>query len=126
EQVALFPTCLVEYQAPAIGKAAVAVLEHNGFHCTRPEGQVCCGMPWVDAGAPVVVLQPTCAYTLKFELPAFLGTDDARRVASHVYDAAEYLMARDREAPLDRRFTGRTYDSIVWHAACHQRAQQVG
>jgi Fe-S oxidoreductase len=148
-EVALFPSCLVEYQSPAVGRAAVGVLEHNGFACDLPDGQVCCGMPWLDAGdvdrfraaaqrnadallpsveagKPVLVAQPTCAYTLKFEMPAFLGTDAARQVADNTFEVSEYLMARHREEPLDTQFPGRTYDTIVWHAACHSRAQQVG
>ena len=48
--VALFPTCLVEYQDPAIGQAWSSVYERNGIACDLPEGQVCCGMPWLDAG----------------------------------------------------------------------------
>jgi Fe-S oxidoreductase len=147
--VALFPTCLVEYQQPAIGTATVGVYERNGFACTLPEDQVCCGMPWldagdadrfreaaqrnvdallpaVDAGMPIVVPQPTCAYTLKDEYPAFLGTDAAAKVAAATVDAAEFLMARHREEPLDTNFDGTTYDSIVWQAACHYRAQQIG
>ena len=48
--VALFPTCLVEYQDPSIGKALVGVYERNRIACELPEGQVCCGMPWLDAG----------------------------------------------------------------------------
>jgi glycerol-3-phosphate dehydrogenase subunit C len=147
--VALFPTCLVEYQQPAIGKAAVAVLERNGYTCELPEGQVCCGMPWldagdadkfreaaqrnvdallpaVDAGRSIVVPQPTCAYTLKEEYPAFLGTDAARRVAAATFDAAEFLMNAHKTEELDTEFAGRTYESIIWHAACHYRAQQIG
>jgi Fe-S oxidoreductase len=147
--VALFPTCLVEYQQPAVGKAMVGVYERNGFGCNLPEGQVCCGMPWLDAGdadrfreaaqrnvdallpsvesgLAVIVSQPTCAYTLKEEYPAFLGTDAARKVAEHTFDGSEYLMARHREQPLDTNFDGTTYKSILWHAACHYRAQQIG
>lgn len=147
--VALFATCLVEYQEPAIGRAAVAVCERNGIACELPEGQRCCGMPWLDAGdvgrferlaranvaalAPairegrsVVVPQPTCAYVLKKEYPDFLGTEDAALVAAHTYDVSEYLMARHREEPLDTAFTGKTYDTITWQAACHYRAQQIG
>jgi Fe-S oxidoreductase len=147
--VSLFPTCLVEYQEPEIGKATVAVCERNGIACELPEGQVCCGMPWLDAGDvarfedaartnvgllvdevkaghDVLVPQPTCAYTIKQEYPDFLGTDDARLVSEHTYDVAEYLMARDREPGLDTDFDGTTYDSITWHAACHYRAQQIG
>ena len=93
--VTLFPTCLVEYQDPSIGKALVGVYERNRVACELPEGQVCCGMPWLDAGdvdkfreaaehnvavlAPqvragkdIVVPQPTCAYVLKNEYADFL------------------------------------------------------
>ena len=76
--VALFPTCLVEYQEPAIGKAAVAVFEHNGFTCELPEGQVCCGMPWLDAG----------------------DTEKFREAAQRNVDA---LLARGRGGTVDRR-----------------------
>ncbi len=147
--VAVFPTCLVEYQEPAIGKALVGVYERNGITCELPEGQVCCGMPWldageiekfkdsarknvaallpsVDAGLDVVVPQPTCAYVIRNEYPDFLGTDAARKVAEHTYDSSEYLMARHREQPLDRSFDGTTYETITWQAACHYRAQQIG
>jgi Fe-S oxidoreductase len=148
--VALFPTCLVEYQEPAIGKAAVAVLEHNGFTCELPDGQVCCGMPWLDAGdadrfrdaaqrnvdallpaveagRSIVVPQPTCAYTLKDEYPAFLGTAAARKVATATFDASEFLMNTHSNGPkLDANFDGKTYETITWHAACHYRAQQMG
>jgi Fe-S oxidoreductase len=148
-KVALFPTCLVEYQDPDIGKATVGVCERNGIACELPEGQVCCGMPWLDAGdvdkfrslaqrnvdvlAPavkagrdIVVPQPTCAYVLKNEYRDFLGTGDAVLVAEHTFDTSEYLLARHREAPLDTEFGGSTYDSILWQAACHYRAQQIG
>jgi Fe-S oxidoreductase len=147
--VALFPTCLVEYQDPDIGIATVGVYERNGIACELPDGEICCGMPWLDAGdidkfrthaernvsvlAPsvragrdIVVPQPTCAYVLKQEYPDFLGSDDARLVAEHTFDTSEYLMARHREAPLNTDFTGRTYDAIMWQAACHYRAQQIG
>jgi glycerol-3-phosphate dehydrogenase subunit C len=125
------------------------VYERNGIACELPEGQVCCGMPWLDAGDTtkfeqharrnvealaatvraghdVVVAQPTCAYVLKNEIPDFLGTDDAHLVAEHTYDVSEYLMARHQHAPLDTEFGGQTYETITWQAACHYRAQQIG
>jgi Fe-S oxidoreductase len=148
-EVAVFPTCLVEYQATSIGKALVNTYEHNGIGCTLPEGQVCCGMPWLDAGdtekfaeharrnvdallpsaqagTPIVVPQPTCAYVIKNEYPDFLGTAAARIVAEHTYDASEYLMKQHKESPLDTEFSGQTYSTIVWQNACHYRAQQIG
>jgi glycerol-3-phosphate dehydrogenase subunit C len=98
----LFPTCIVEYQAPEVGKDLVGVLERNGVSCDVPEGQVCCGAPWLHAGdvdnfrkqartnvarlaaavrsaqdqahEPVIVVpQPTCGYILKFDYPDYLG-----------------------------------------------------
>ena len=74
----------------------------------------------------MVVPQPTCAYVLKKEYPDFLGTDDARLVAENTFDVAEYLMAGHKAHALDTDFTGKTYDTITWHAACHYRAQQIG
>jgi glycerol-3-phosphate dehydrogenase subunit C len=147
--VALFPTCMVEYQDPSIGQALVGVYERNRIACELPEGEVCCGMPWLDAGdvdkfrehaeknvallAPhvrdghdVVVPQPTCAYVLKKEYPDFLGTDDARLVGEHTFDTSEYLLLRHREEPLDTEWNGTTYETIMWQAACHYRAQQIG
>jgi Fe-S oxidoreductase len=147
--VTLFPTCLVEYQEPAIGKALVGVYERNRVVCELPEGEICCGMPWLDAGdvdqfreharhnidvlaprvragADVVVPQPTCAYVLRNDYPDFVDTDDAALVAEHTYDSSEYLLARHREEPLDTEFGGTTYPSILWQAACHYRAQMIG
>lgn len=147
--VALFPSCLVEYQEPAIGKATVQVYEHNGIRCELPEGQVCCGMPWLDAGNTekftahaqknvetllpsvregkrVIVPQPTCAYVLRTEYPLFLGTPEAQEVADATRDSSEFLMDQHREKKLSTEFTGKIYESITWHAACHYRAQPIG
>jgi Fe-S oxidoreductase len=82
--------------------------------------------PSVKAGHDIVVPQPTCAYVLKKEYPDFLGTDDAKLVGEHTFDTSEYLLARHRETPLDTQFDGTTYDTILWQAACHYRAQQIG
>ncbi|MBK8254646.1 MAG: hypothetical protein IPK82_18530 [Polyangiaceae bacterium] len=58
-EVVLFPTCYGEYNTPEIAKAAVAVLEHNGFRVFVPgtdaenadeERLSCCGMPNLDGG----------------------------------------------------------------------------
>ena len=109
-KVAVFPTCLVEYQNPAIGQDLVKVYERNGIECSLPEGQVCCGAPWlhegevdkfveqgrknirvladaVRRGNDVVVPQPTCSYVLKKDYVDYIGGPDAELVAAHTYDA---------------------------------------
>ncbi|MBI3977044.1 MAG: ferredoxin [Chloroflexi bacterium] len=149
--VAIFQTCLVEYQNPAIGQDAVKVYERNGIACSVPAGTVCCGMPLLDAGnvrafvrqaklnvriladevrqgRDVVVLQPTCGYALRREYPHYLGYGDARLVAAHTYDVAEYLMRMHRQEGkgLDLDFAGPVPTAVTLHAPCHLRAQQAG
>ena len=150
-QVALFPTCLVEYQNPAIGHDLVKVYERNGIECSLPEGEVCCGAPWlhagdvdnfveqgrknikvladaVRAGNDVVVPQPTCGYVLKQDYVDYIGGPDAQLVADHTYDASEYLMKVHKAdgTELDTDFTGEVPDSLTYHAPCHLRAQNIG
>ena len=73
-------------------------------------------LPAVEAGCSIVVPQPTCAYTLKDEYPAFLGTEAARKVAAATFDASEFLMNAHKTQKLDTNFAGKTYESILWHA----------
>jgi Fe-S oxidoreductase len=119
--VSVFPTCFVEYMDTEVGRAIVAVYEHNGVECSLPAGTKCCGAPWlhtgnvdkftavarrnvealakeVRAGRDVVVAQPTCAYVVKKDYPIYAKGPDAELVASHTYDPAEYLMKRHRDA----------------------------
>ncbi|MBI4730144.1 MAG: 4Fe-4S dicluster domain-containing protein [Acidobacteria bacterium] len=149
QEISLFPTCLVEYQAPAIGKDFVRVCERNRVGVALPEGTVCCGMPWLDlgdverfleaarrnvavlerevaAGRDIVVLQPTCGYVLKKEYPQYLGTEAARAVAARTLDASEYLMRLHAEGRLAVDFPGAQHETITWHRPCHLRAQATG
>ena len=150
-QVALFPTCLVEYQNPAIGRDLVKVYERNGIECSLPAGQVCCGAPWlhsgdvdhfvaegrknitvlaeaVRAGNDVVVPQPTCSYIIKKDYVDYIGGPDAELVAANTYDAAEYLMKvhKGDDTELDTDFTGEVPEALTYHAPCHLRAQNIG
>lgn len=158
--VTVFPTCIVEYQAPQIGKDLVRVLEHNQVACEVPEGQVCCGAPWLHSGdverfrdqgrknvailggaireaqargeEPVVLApQPTCGYVLKFDYRDYLdgsAAEDAKLVAGHTYDAAEYLMKlhKGEGTSLDLEFPGEVPETVTYHAPCHLRAQNIG
>lgn len=150
-RVALFATCLVEYQHPAIGRDLVRVYEHNGIECSLPEGQTCCGAPFLHVGdvpafrknaaknlpvlsravrdgRAIVVPQPTCSYVLKFDYPRYVGGDSADLVAANTYDAAEYLVRvhRGEATSLQTAFKGTVPDAITYHAPCHLRAQSVG
>ncbi|MDH3755808.1 MAG: heterodisulfide reductase-related iron-sulfur binding cluster [Acidimicrobiia bacterium] len=121
----LFPTCLVEYQATGIGHDAVKVYERNGVQCDLPDGEVCCGAPFLHQGdlkrfrrlaeknidvlsaairdaeadgevALVAVCQPTCGYVLKHDYVDYVGGPDAELVAERTRDVAELLMELHR------------------------------
>lgn len=48
--VQLFPTCLVNELVPAVGRAAVELLERAGIAVELPAGLTCCGQPAWNAG----------------------------------------------------------------------------
>jgi glycerol-3-phosphate dehydrogenase subunit C len=145
--VALFATCLNDYNFPSVAANAVRVLEKNGFRVVRPE-QTCCGIPNLDGGdvaaaqakaklnvasllreveqgRTIVVPQPTCSYTIKKEYPELLGTPEAKRVAEATLDLMQFLDRLRAEKKLSREFvTG--FGKVAYHAPCHLRAQKIG
>ena len=150
-RVAVFPTCLVEYQQPDIGHDLVKVYERNGIECRLTEGAGCCGAPYLHSGdldqfnkvaaknvaalaksvrkgLDIVVPQPTCGYILKNDYVDYVGGPDAELVASHTYDAAEYLMKvhKAEGTALDIDFTGDIPDTVTYHVPCHLKAQNIG
>jgi glycerol-3-phosphate dehydrogenase subunit C len=144
----LYATCFVEYNNPAIGEAARAVLAHNGVECEVVYPS-CCGMPqlehgdiadvaaraetvaaelgeWIDKGRDVIALVPSCALMLKFEWP-LVAPDNAavRKLSAATFDISEYVVDIARKeglaeglAPLD--------GGVALHVACHARAQNMG
>jgi Fe-S oxidoreductase len=148
-KVALFPTCLVEYQSPAVGRDLVRVYERNGIEC-EVAYPGCCGAPYLHSGdierferaaaanvkalagvvrdgSDIVVPQPTCGYVLKKDYVDYVPGPDAEVVAEHTFDAAEYLMKLHRAgASLDLDFRGDVPQTITYHTPCHLRAQNIG
>ena len=147
-KVALYATCFVNYNNPAIGEAALAVLARNGVTCevVYPE---CCGMPqleqgdlpkvaqkaknvahalfpYVEQGYDIVALVPSCALMLKFEWPLILPDDpDIKRLSQATFDISEYVVdiaKREGLAPGLTPLDG----GVTLHLACHARAQNMG
>jgi glycerol-3-phosphate dehydrogenase subunit C len=150
-KVAVFPTCLVEYQDSGIGQDLIKVYERNGIECLLAGEAACCGAPFlhsgdvdtftkvakknvrmladeVRAGNEIVVPQPTCGYVLKKDYVDYVGGTDATLVAENTYDAAEYLMRLHKTdgKSLDLDFTGEIPETITYHTPCHLRAQNIG
>ncbi|MFD9032958.1 FAD-binding and (Fe-S)-binding domain-containing protein [Streptomyces sp. NPDC059567] len=135
----LWPDTFTNHLAPQVGRSAVRVLEEAGVRVGLPPGRVCCGLTYVSTGQldrarkamrrtldvmepkpghPVVVLEPSCAATLRTDLPELLPDDPrARTLASSVRTFAEALeeFAPEWEPPrLDHPVAGQTH--------CHQHA----
>jgi glycerol-3-phosphate dehydrogenase subunit C len=146
-KVALFGSCLINFQATDIGKATIQVLEKNGVHVVVPE-QRCCGMPsfdigdtaaiqqaasanvssflpWVNKGYDIVAPVPSCSLMWKREYPEMIGSDDVRRVAERTFDISEYLMKLKREGALATDFQQKL-GRIAYQVPCHLRDQNIG
>ncbi len=144
----LYATCFANYNNPAIGLAARAVLAKNGV-ATEVVYPRCCGMPhleqgdiarvaehaqdvadalipYVEAGFDIVALVPSCALMMKFEWPLILPEEaKIKRLASAVFDISEYVVdiaKREGLAPGLRELDG----GVALHLACHARAQNMG
>ncbi len=150
-EVVLFQTCYVQHNEPQIGKDTVRVYQQNGIDIRCEAGLSCCGMPawergdiealeqrirnnldhlepYVDRGAKVVAINPTCSMMLRMEYPTLARSEDrerARKVAQAVFDPSEYLWSIRNEARFDSDF-GEVPEKVAYHAPCHLRAQGVG
>ncbi|MEU0438755.1 FAD-linked oxidase C-terminal domain-containing protein [Streptomyces sp. NPDC006186] len=140
--VVLWPDTFTGFFHPSIAVSAVRVLQDAGFRVAVPARPVCCGLtfistgqlvlarkmlrrtlgvlrPFLEAGTPVVGLEPSCTAVFRSDAPELMPDDqDVRRLSGQVRTFAEQLV---RHAPddwrpprLDRRATVQTH--------CHQHA----
>lgn len=137
--VVLWPDTFSTYFHPSVATSAVRVLEDAGFRVIVPGAPVCCGLTWIstgqlatakrvlrhtlrvlgphlEAGTPVVGLEPSCTAVFRADAPELLAGDpDARRLAGQVRTLAEHLLRADWQPPrLARHATVQTH--------CHQHA----
>ncbi len=148
-KVALFATCFMNANEPAPGEDLVAVFEHNGIPVTLAQKEQCCGMPklelgdleavqrardanipvlasLVDQGWDLTALVPSCVLMFKQEIPLMFPDDpDVAKVKAAFFDPFEYLMIRHKEGLLKTDFK-QGLGMVVYHAACHQRVQNIG
>ncbi|MFJ9677975.1 FAD-binding and (Fe-S)-binding domain-containing protein [Streptomyces sp. NPDC101194] len=135
----LWPDTFTNHFSPEVGRAAVRVLESAGRTVLTPGRGLCCGLTYVSTGQldrartvmrrtldrigavlgdPLVVLEPSCAATLRTDLPELLPDDPrAAELAGSVRTLAQYLeecAPHWRPPRLDRPVTGQTH--------CHQHA----
>jgi Fe-S oxidoreductase len=123
EHVVLWPDTFNNYFRVQTGINAIRVLEHLGYEVRVPQGALCCGRPlydwgWLDqakalwrrtlaalrpeieAGTPVVGLEPACVSAFRDELPALFPQDPlARRLANQAVLLTEFIARSGRQPP---------------------------
>ena len=148
-KVVFFHGCSTEYYEGRPGKAAVQILEANGFEVIVPK-QNCCGLPllsngeftaarsyhesnvrslveYVRQGYEIVGTSTSCTLTLKEEAPELLDMfgPDAKLVAEHTYDFNEFLLKLLDEGRLNIDFRPIPL-RLAYHIPCQYRAHRIG
>ncbi len=139
--VLLWPDTLNNYFLPATAKAAVEVLESAGFQVQLPKTILCCGRPLydfgmldrakrlllqtldaleseIDAGIPVVTLEPSCGSVFRDELINLFPNDQrALKLARQTFLFSEFL---DRHAK-HYRLPSLSRKALL-HGHCHHKS----
>ena len=126
---------------PQVAQAAVEVLENAGYQVKVPRQSLCCGRPLYDygmldtaqkllrqilaalkpaieAGIPVVGLEPSCVTVFRDEMPDLLyGDETAERLSEQTFMLSEFLekQVKNYQPPrLERK--------AVVHGHCHHKS----
>ena len=147
--IVLFADTFNNWMEPRNLAAAARVLQATGHHVIAVVGAdsrpLCCGRtylsagmlgearrearrtihalkPFIEAGTPIVGLEPSCVFTFRDEYAAmFPGDADAARMKG-VQLADEYLAAAIAEGKVAPPWKAAPVSSIRVHGHCHQKA----
>lgn len=152
-EVILWPDTFNNHFHPDTARAAVHVLEGAGFRVSVPQERLCCGRPLYDfgmlglakrlllkvldalgprleAGVPVVGLEPSCLSVFRDELVGLFPDDPrARLLAAQSFTLAEFLdgaaagLGAHYAKPVGGDFRlPKLEGEALLHVHCHQRA----
>jgi FAD/FMN-containing dehydrogenase/Fe-S oxidoreductase len=144
ERVILWPDTFNNHFHPETAKAAVRVLEHAGLAVELPRAHLCCGRPlydygmldaakqrireilnslWreIDAGIPIIVLEPSCAAVFHDELRNLFPDDPRARRLTTLVSSLSAFLARRSEPSMAPKGRPLAHRALV-HVHCHQRA----
>jgi FAD/FMN-containing dehydrogenase/Fe-S oxidoreductase len=139
QKVILWPDTFNNFFFPETAQAAVEVLEHFGYQVQVPMRHLCCGRPLYDygfldraerylaavldvlepeiaAGAPVVVLEPSCCSVFRDELNGLMpDSSRAHRLMENTFLFSEFVEKNVQHYPkLDRK--------AIVQGHCHHKA----
>jgi Fe-S oxidoreductase len=138
--VILFTDTFNTYFHSQTSRAALDVLTHAGYRVAIPREQLCCGRPLYDfgfldrarqylqrilqtlgpeinAGRPIVVLEPSCASVFRDELRGLFPDDPrAARLREQTFLLSEFLARAPGYQP------PRMAAKVLLHGHCHHKA----
>jgi len=139
--VLLWPDTFNNYFQPQTAKAAVEVLEAAGFRVIVPRANLCCGRPLYDfgmldraqslllqildelspeieAGIPIVGLEPSCVAVFRDELVNLFPHDErARALSRQTYLLSEFLETHAQHLSLPQ-----LNRKALLHGHCHHKS----
>src|SRR5271165_1929792 len=139
--VLLWPDTFNNHFHPGTAKAAVDVLEAAGFRVVVPRANLCCGRPLYDhgmldraqtlllqildelspeieAGIPIVGLEPSCVAVFRDELVDLFPHDErAQALSRQTFLLSEFLETSARNVPLPR-----LNRKALLHGHCHHKS----
>lgn len=155
-EVVLFATCYGEYNTPEVARAAVLVLEHNGYAVRYPgvgaeratEALTCCGLPNIDGG-DVAAARKKIEHNVALLLPhvragrtivtpgpscgmmmkkEWAGYVDTPEVREVAAATLDLMefLVTLGKAKTLKREFPGSLGTVAYHAACHLRAQKIG
>ncbi len=141
QPVFLWPDTFNNYFHPGTAKAAAEVLEAAGFRVVVPEANLCCGRPLYDhgmldraqalllqildelspeieAGIPIVGLEPSCIAVFRDELLNLFPHDErAQALSRQTFLLSEFLETHAKDFPFPR------FDrKALLHGHCHHKS----
>ena len=139
--VLLWPDTFNNHFLPGTAKAAVEVLEAAGFRVVVPRANLCCGRPLYDhgmldraqslllqildelspeieAGIPIVGLEPSCVAVFRDELLNLFPHDErAQALSRQTFLLSEFLETRAKNLPIPR-----LNRKAILHGHCHHKS----
>jgi Fe-S oxidoreductase len=142
-KVILFHDTFMNYNYPAVGKAAVTVLQRAGYEVMLV-AKKCCGRPMIskgmleearanaiynvnllapyaEEGIPIIGCEPSCILTLRDEYPDLVSDKRVETVAANSLMIEEFLARLDERGELHLPFTDMKRQLLL-HGHCHQKA----
>jgi FAD/FMN-containing dehydrogenase/Fe-S oxidoreductase len=145
-KVLLWADSFTDNFSPDIARATIRVLDAAGYEVLLPERSVCCGLTWittgqlegarkrltalvdefapyVDAGIPIIGIEPSCTAVLRSDLTELLpNSANAVAVAQSTFTLSELLTAPAPMGPADWQLPLLTGETFVVQPHCHQHA----